>query len=1106
MRVQVSSTPFVLALLLAFTTGPCTFGSAATLKRLGEQQGSEARVAEQTTTLSKYEHRPHHIIHSFAGARHRTRALHQGKKNRRNSAWGSRHHRRTSSYDDAGVDKVREWREEVREENEQKRQHDLEERRARERYEQEEKQQEHQAEVRKMEMRHRKHVRRLQRARAALRDEQEPEDELPPIPQSEPELMHDLVKIADSPSITASQGEEEPLRFHSRGEKRGASWHHEGSLHHHLRKPEKRDHLESNKHHHRKHHVTKWIDPEHRWRNFVKKARHRYFSDEKKRAKPLKRMKEEMHETKEPMSREVMPFRPADSQQVEAVVAAPAAVPAVSSAATRATAPPAEDHAEESAENAEESAAAPTVVPKQLGKQRRHHRHHEKVHAKHSHHHRGTKKVALKKPVPAVSPPQSDEDQALQAFHRSEEARARAKARELGIPESLPEQPEEEEEETEPSETEAEVRVAAEPPVTEQEKPAVVVGNNASEPASTQPPPQKEANATTAEMNKKLVDDGLVDSAAALGATVPLDEPVQVGPGLLPGEARGPQYEAWADSARSTMRADEDSRALRDVEAEAKDAELDHWVADRAVETLAHPDYTTNGTPEEASSNKNTEGVDKLEESAERLAKELPEEKKTEQQGYGRVSPERKWGAQHYSESPVALRAAREAERLERLQETEQAQYDAENAQELAREASEVAEGNKDELETEEQSKDAEALEREAEEAKRNVEETLARRSAAEEEAQAEERAAEEERQAKEKAAEEAEVENASETEQADEDQFADAFGNYVKEKRSSVPQPRAEPQPAAAAVVTPTTSNSDHQTENASQTEPADEDQFAEAFGNYVKEKRTQPQPQPQQPPAEASSTGLARDVEEAEADLHAWHKSDDIVERETKERENKDALRQAKEAEEMARRDQENAEDTVKEVEAAASQAEQELDAEGRSPAAKNQAPPSRPASEEERDYEAQEKAAENLEAPIENPEQPVIEQAPIMQDGSAPDGAAHALPGTFDAAEAADAAGATGTDPGVTDSAKPDPKAFDRMTFDASKGFREQGIVGKVVKHEDKVSVTSDWGLEYGKNAEMNSYEEICRRNPKNPWCRRHGFLKPKVAKENDWWSLR
>lgn len=81
--------------------------------------------------------------------------------------------------------------------------------------------------------------------------------------------------------------------------------------------------------------------------------------------------------------------------------------------------------------------------------------------------------------------------------------------------------------------------------------------------------------------------------------------------------------------------------------------------------------------------------------------------------------------------------------------------------------------------------------------------------------------------------------------------------------------------------------------------------------------------------------------------------------------------------------------------------------------------------------------------------------------------------------------------------------DPEeAMGRMTFDESKGFREQGFTGPVVAHDDKKTTTSDWRTEYGPG-HHDTQESICKRFPKNWWCIRNGYVKKPVGlKISDW----
>ena len=72
------------------------------------------------------------------------------------------------------------------------------------------------------------------------------------------------------------------------------------------------------------------------------------------------------------------------------------------------------------------------------------------------------------------------------------------------------------------------------------------------------------------------------------------------------------------------------------------------------------------------------------------------------------------------------------------------------------------------------------------------------------------------------------------------------------------------------------------------------------------------------------------------------------------------------------------------------------------------------------------------------------------------------------------------------------------YKRMTFDVSKGFREQGFAGPVVMHADKKTTTVDWRTEYGPKFNPDhppTYEGICKEHPESTWCQRHGLV-PKI----------
>lgn len=59
----------------------------------------------------------------------------------------------------------------------------------------------------------------------------------------------------------------------------------------------------------------------------------------------------------------------------------------------------------------------------------------------------------------------------------------------------------------------------------------------------------------------------------------------------------------------------------------------------------------------------------------------------------------------------------------------------------------------------------------------------------------------------------------------------------------------------------------------------------------------------------------------------------------------------------------------------------------------------------------------------------------------------------------------------------------KDMGRMHMNAEMKLPTQGYWGKLVEHEDKKTVTSDWGKEFGTGDSMRA---VCRKHPDNPWC--------------------
>lgn len=62
----------------------------------------------------------------------------------------------------------------------------------------------------------------------------------------------------------------------------------------------------------------------------------------------------------------------------------------------------------------------------------------------------------------------------------------------------------------------------------------------------------------------------------------------------------------------------------------------------------------------------------------------------------------------------------------------------------------------------------------------------------------------------------------------------------------------------------------------------------------------------------------------------------------------------------------------------------------------------------------------------------------------------------------------------------------------TMDEDMGAPEQGFRGKIVEHDNMITMTKDWRGEYGPNAEgLTSYVKICAQYPDNAWCRERGY---------------
>lgn len=62
--------------------------------------------------------------------------------------------------------------------------------------------------------------------------------------------------------------------------------------------------------------------------------------------------------------------------------------------------------------------------------------------------------------------------------------------------------------------------------------------------------------------------------------------------------------------------------------------------------------------------------------------------------------------------------------------------------------------------------------------------------------------------------------------------------------------------------------------------------------------------------------------------------------------------------------------------------------------------------------------------------------------------------------------------------------------RLHMDGSLKLPSQGYWGKLVEHDDKESVTGDWGAEFGPKSKHRSYSAICKDFPDNVWCKRQG----------------
>jgi len=65
-------------------------------------------------------------------------------------------------------------------------------------------------------------------------------------------------------------------------------------------------------------------------------------------------------------------------------------------------------------------------------------------------------------------------------------------------------------------------------------------------------------------------------------------------------------------------------------------------------------------------------------------------------------------------------------------------------------------------------------------------------------------------------------------------------------------------------------------------------------------------------------------------------------------------------------------------------------------------------------------------------------------------------------------------------------------------SGRALQEQGYSGELVAHEDQVTMTSDWGREFGPHAGHRDIKTICLETPGNEWCELHGYYdKPRSA---------
>jgi hypothetical protein len=54
-----------------------------------------------------------------------------------------------------------------------------------------------------------------------------------------------------------------------------------------------------------------------------------------------------------------------------------------------------------------------------------------------------------------------------------------------------------------------------------------------------------------------------------------------------------------------------------------------------------------------------------------------------------------------------------------------------------------------------------------------------------------------------------------------------------------------------------------------------------------------------------------------------------------------------------------------------------------------------------------------------------------------------------------------------------------------------LQSQGYSGELVEHEDLVTMTDDWGREFGPHAGHRDIKSICEHHPGNEWCELHGY---------------